>query len=182
MTDMSTRVLLLPGIGDSGPAHWQSLWEAAQPDFVRVRQQDWEAPVCEAWCANLEAAATAAGEDAVLVAHSLGCLLVAHWAAVTARRVKGALIVAPPDPAGPIFPAAAVGFAPVPLRALPFPSVVVASTDDPYASIAFAGDCARAWGSRLVSVGDRGHINTASALGAWPEGLALLREFGVEAV
>lgn len=176
MSANHASVLLLPGIGDSGPGHWHSLWEAEQPGFVRVRQDDWEAPRCADWCATLEAAVAAHGEDVVLAAHSLGCLLVAHWAATTTRRVRGALIVAPPDPDGLIFPATATGFAPVPLRPLPFPSIVVASANDPYARFAFAEDCARAWGSRLVSVGDCGHINSESGLGAWPQGLALLRE------
>ncbi|AOU96966.1 hypothetical protein BI364_02135 [Acidihalobacter yilgarnensis] len=179
MRDHEPRVLLLPGIGDSAAGHWQSRWEASRPGFVRVRQRDWDAPAREDWCQTLEAALAQAGEGVVLAAHSLGCLLIAHWAMATRRQVRGALIVAPPDPDGLAFPTTATGFAPVPLRPLPFPSIVVASEDDPYASFDFAIGCARAWGGRLVSVGARGHINADSGLGDWTQGLDLLRELGV---
>ena len=113
----------------------------------------------------------------VLVAHSLGCLLVAHWAAASANgHIHGALLVAVPDPEGPSFPKEASGFSPLPVRPLGFPSVVVASADDPYGSAEHAARCAAAWGSRLVEVGAAGHINSASGLGAWSDGFALLRQ------
>lgn len=112
----------------------------------------------------------------VLVAHSLACLVVAHWAARTGRKVKGALLVAPPDPDGPNFPAAATGFSPLPAVALGFPSIVVASSNDPYGSIAFAQSWAQTWGSRFVGIGPAGHINSQSGLGEWRAGLSLLRE------
>lgn len=171
---MATPVLVLPGIGDSGPGHWQSLWEARQPSFRRVVQRDWNHPVCVEWAHALEQAVAASGVDTVLVAHSLGCLLTAHWATATDRRVKAALLVAVPDPAGPAFPAEASGFAFVRLP-LPFRSIVVASRDDPYADIAWSRACAAAWGSEFVDIGDAGHINAASGLGEWPQGMDLLR-------
>lgn len=169
-------VLILPGYGGSGPAHWQTLWQAAHPLFTRLEARDWEHPVCAEWVENLEAAVKASGEDTVLVAHSLGCLQVAHWAARTRLAVKAALLVAPPDPDEPAFPATATGFAPVPLTPFPFPALVVGSTDDPYAGPAFTQACARAWGARFVSVGAAGHINAASGLGEWERGKALLGE------
>jgi predicted alpha/beta hydrolase family esterase len=117
----------------------------------------------------------------VLVAHSLGCLLVPHAAAtapsreVLARHVRGALLVAPPDPDAISFPTdIARGFDPLPLEHLPFPSVLVASHDDPYADFAFARRIAAAWGSELVDAGARGHLNAESGLGDWPEGRRLL--------
>jgi predicted alpha/beta hydrolase family esterase len=169
--------LILPGYGDSGPAHWQSLWETADPAYRRVRQADWESPRRADWVATLERALAAEPEPAVLVAHSLACLLVAHWAAepgASLSKVRAAFLAAPVDPGRPAFPASAQGFAPVPRRALPFPSLVVASSDDPYAGIDFARSCALDWGSRLAEVGARGHINSASGVGDWPEGRALL--------
>jgi predicted alpha/beta hydrolase family esterase len=175
MTD--TRVLILPGYGGSGPQHWQSLWQAEQPAaFSRVEQRDWQQPLCAEWCAVLEQAVAAAGEDTVLVAHSLACLQVAHWAARSGLRIGGALLVAVPDPAGAEFPAAAQGFAPVPMRTLAFPSIVVASTDDPYGGLRYANVCATAWGSQLISLGAAGHINAASGLGDWKPGRDLLRQ------
>lgn len=170
--------LILPGIGGSGPQHWQSLWQAAHPTLRRVEQRDWERPDRAEWIARLEAAVREAGADVVLVAHSLACLQVAHWAGATVLRVRGALLVAPPDPEGPEFTPVAADFAPMPERRLPFPSILVASANDPYASAAHARRCARLWGSRLVEIGAAGHINTASGHGPWPAGLELLRALG----
>ncbi len=171
-------VLVLPGYGGSGPGHWQTLWERAHPHFRRVEAADWEHPVKAEWVDNLEAAVRESGPDTVLVAHSLACLQVVHWAAatvVTGRpTVRAALLVAPPDPEAPAFPVAATGFSPLPKGRLPFLSMLVASTDDPYATATFSEGCARAWGSHFVSIGPAGHINAASGLGAWEDGKRLL--------
>jgi predicted alpha/beta hydrolase family esterase len=172
---MMTSVLILPGIGDSGPQHWQSHWQAANPSFQRVVQRDWDHPVCFEWVARLEQAVRRAGPETVLAAHSLGCLLVAQWAKSTALRIRGALLVAVPDPAGPSFPQEAVGFGPVSLQPFPFQSIVVASSDDPYGSTEHAGRCASAWGSRFITIESAGHINAASGLGEWSAGFALLQ-------
>jgi len=169
------RVLLVPGIGDSGAEHWQSRWEAQNESCVRVRQRDWDNPVCADWQQALELAACDAAPDTLIAAHSLGCLLVAHWLARTSVRIAGALLVAIPDPEGASFPPQAVGFSPLPPKSLPCASIVVASIDDPYGSLDFARQCAAAWGSRLVSIGRAGHINAASGLGDWSEGQRLLR-------
>lgn len=172
---MTAPILIFPGIGNSGPEHWQTRWENSGPGFVRVAQRDWEQPVCAEWVAAFEQAVGRAGPRAVVVAHSLACLAVAHWAATPqASPLAAALLVAVPDPANDAFPAAATGFAAVPRRPLPFPSIVVASDDDPYGSPQHAAALARAWGSRLVNVGACGHINAASGLGDWPAGRALL--------
>lgn len=172
---MPTNVLILPGIGNSGPEHWQSRWEASNPSFQRVLQRDWEKPVCSEWMAVLDAVVARAGPDTVLVAHSLACLLVAHWSASSPRRLRGALLVAVPDPDAPSFPEDAVGFAAVPKRALPFRSVVVASANDPYASLEYARLCASVWGSGFVNIGSAGHINATSGLADWREGFVLLQ-------
>lgn len=171
-----TQVLLLPGIGDSGPLHWQSLWEAGHPGFHRVVQRDWEHPDCREWAQRLDEEVANSAPGTILVAHSLGCLLVAHWAARGTQRIHGALLVAVPDPARAAFPGNAVGFAPVPMQPLPFSSIVVASTDDPYASVEFSDRCASAWASELEVPGALGHINAESGLGDWPQGYALLKK------
>ncbi|WP_310630491.1 alpha/beta hydrolase [Paraburkholderia sp.] len=182
MTTNDARVRVLPGYMNSGPGHWQTRWEAAHTGFARVAMPDWTHPDCAAWCRALEAALAAEpqGEDAgeggvLLAAHSLGCLTVAHWAAhfssaATRAKVAGALLVAVPDPHGPEFPRDASGFDPVPLDALPFASIVVASSDDPYGGVDFARRCAQGWGSRWEEIGARGHINAESGLGDWPQG------------
>ena len=169
------RVLLVPGIGNSGPTHWQSYWESEHDSYVRVQQSDWEHPVCADWVSALELDAQRAGPGTLIAAHSLGCLVVANWLAQTSIPVAGALLVAVPDPSGARFPSEAKGFTPVPFDPLPCPSIVVASSDDPYSDMAFATQCANAWGSRLINIGRAGHINAASGLGRWDEGQRLLR-------
>ena len=173
------RYVNVPGLGSSGPGHWQTRFERADPSFSRVEQREWDAPDRAEWVAALDRAL--AGRDlsrVVLVAHSLGCATVAHWAAQAGRTVKGALLVAPADVETPHFAAVpATGFAPMPLRRLPFPSRVVASSTDEWVTLARARQFAQAWGSGLVEVGPAGHLNTASGYGDWPAGLALLREW-----
>ncbi len=170
--------LILPGYGGSGPLHWQSLWEADDATFRRVSQKDWEHPYQRQWCEVLEATVAFASGEVILVAHSLACLLVSHWAAMSASavkaKVKAAFLVAPPDPTGPDFPPDAIGFTPLPMAKLPFRSLVVASTDDPYASVEFCLQCSQAWGSRFEVIGPKGHINAGSGLGVWDEGRQLL--------
>ena len=169
-------ILNLPGIGDSGPGHWQALWEEKDSRFARVKQRDWYKPICSEWVDTLQKAVDAAGPKPILVAHSLGCLLVAHWALVSKTEIGGALLVAPADPHGIFFPQDAIGFSPVPTKPFVFRSVVVSSLDDPFAEAGFAEHCASDWGSRLVSAGPAGHINAESNLGYWPFGFALLEE------
>ena len=173
---MNIPTLILPGIGNSDHAHWQTLWESANSNFVRVQQRDWNRPVCDEWMDALEQAVAETSKSPVLVAHSLGCLCVAHWAAGTTLKIAGALLVAPPDPEETGFPSEATGFSPVPLRSFDFPSIVVASSNDPYGSLGYARSCAMAWGSRFVNIGPAGHINSESGLGEWVEGLALYQE------
>nr|MBA3967783.1 alpha/beta fold hydrolase [Nitrospirales bacterium] len=121
---MNAPTLIITGIGNSD--HWQTIWEAGNPEFVRVQQREWNQPVCSEWVNGLEQAVAKIGGNPVLVAHSLGCLCVAHWAAHTSLNIKGALLVAPPNPEGIGFPSEATGFSPVPLDSFGFPSIVVA--------------------------------------------------------
>ncbi|PTB19840.1 hypothetical protein C9I57_15705 [Trinickia symbiotica] len=174
---MSRRFLIVPGYGNSGPTHWQSLWEATKPgDWSRIKVEDWDHAVCDEWVAAIDNEVRALGPDVIVVAHSLGCLAVAHWAARHARAIRGALLVAVPDPSAPAFPRAfTVGFSAVLSSRLPFPSIVVASNDDPYGSIGHAQSCANVWGSEFVDVGAHGHINAASQLEDWAEGYQLLQ-------
>lgn len=173
-----TAILIVPGLGGSGPEHWQTRWEARDPRCVRVLQDDWDRPDLDGWCARLEQAVRDADSEVVLVAHSLGCLTVAHWARRgSVGAVRGALLVAPPDVESlERCPSALHGFAPMPRETLAFPSILVASRDDVYADIDCARELAIAWGARFVDVGEQGHINAESRLGEWPQGRALLAE------
>lgn len=171
------RVVLIPGLYNSGPEHWQSLWERAY-GFERLEQADWSTPRCEDWVAALDAAVAGRDGGLVLVAHSLGAILVAHWAAFAepaeVRKVSGALLVAPSDTERPDFPDGATGFSPIPLEMLPFRSMLVASTNDRYTDVARAAILAASWGSELVNAGACGHITTVDGYGEWADGLRLL--------
>ncbi|MCY1019817.1 RBBP9/YdeN family alpha/beta hydrolase [Pyxidicoccus sp. MSG2] len=178
-TDIAPTVLLLPGLYNSGPEHWQTHWERERKDCQRVEQAEWNTPRREDWVATLERAITGAQRPVVLAAHSLACILVASWAAVhpaSTGKVHGALLVAPSDTEAPDFPPGTVGFAPMPRSRLPFPSLVVASTDDNYITMARVTGLAADWGARLVNVGAKGHLGSAAKLGSWLEGQALLEE------
>jgi predicted alpha/beta hydrolase family esterase len=176
--DDGVATLILPGLGNSGPEHWQSQWERRDASCRRVLQREWDTPTCANWVARLDEVIASLPSAVVLAAHSLACALVAHWAAMASdghlARVQGALLVAPSDPDGPNYPAGPTGFVPVPLQRLPFPSIVVASSDDLYITPARARQYADAWNSRFVLLENAGHINVASGFGAWPEGYALL--------
>ena len=177
--DTTTRFFIVPGLGSSGPDHWQTHFERHNPAFTRIAQREWDAPDRQDWVETLERAL--AGEDlgrVVLVAHSLGCVTVAHWAGQYGHRIKGALLVAPSDVETAHYAAfPTTGFAPMPLRQLPFPSKVVASSTDEWVSLARARQLAEAWGSAFVDIGPAGHVNAASGHGEWPAGLELLREW-----
>lgn len=179
---INPRVLILPGLSSSGPDHWQTRWELEQPSFRRVGQQDWDTPDRAEWVAALQTAVAQSSAPAVFVAHSLACCLVAHWARAHRGPIRGALLVAPSDVEAPSFPGGTSGFSPMPLARLPFPSIVVASTDDRWVSLSRARHFADAWGSRLEVAGPLGHINSESRLGSWPRGFALLREIMGEPV
>lgn len=176
MADRATpSVLIVPGWTNSGPGHWQTLWERSDPHrFRRVEQRDWDTPQLTDWVQTLDAAIAAEPAPPVLVAHSLGCIAVAHWAVLYDRPVAGALLVAPPDVERADMPDEVRNFAPVPCRPLPFRSILVASDNDEYATIDRAGHFARCWGSEFVRAGAVGHINTDAGFGPWPRGERLL--------
>ncbi|MDP3670747.1 MAG: alpha/beta hydrolase [Telluria sp.] len=175
---MDCDVLILAGLWNSGPQHWQTHWERKHPRWSRVPHRDWNNPECGEWVAELDAAIAACEGPPVLVAHSLACVLVAHWArSGSALKIAGAFLVAPSDVDAPSYPVEARGFAPMPMEKLPFPGIVVASANDQYVTLERARALAQAWGSRLVELGDAGHINGASGYGEWPEGERMLLDF-----
>ncbi|OCJ14049.1 hypothetical protein A6U87_26500 [Rhizobium sp. AC44/96] len=170
-------VIVLPGIGGSGEAHWQSHWEKAETRMRRFSPSSWDQPVLDDWIEALDREVGNLAEPPLLVAHSLSCLLVTHWAGQSRRVAAGALLVAPPDPTSSVFPGEAASFANPPMAALPFASLVVASSNDDYGSLAYARTCANQWGSAFLDVGAYGHLNSNSGLGDWPRGRAALTAF-----
>lgn len=167
-------IVIQPGWQDSSAEHWQSRWQQAWPDTVRVAHCNWDTPELPRWLDGLDAALAACRKPALVVAHSLGCVTVAHHARRGGRPIAGALLVAPADVERSGVPAALAGFAPIPAAALPFPAILVASDDDPYCPLDRAEALAGAWRTDLVRIGKAGHINAASGLGDWAQGRVLL--------
>jgi prephenate dehydrogenase len=176
--DVAATVLVLPGWQNSGPRHWQTLWEQQSPIFLRVQQRDWDFPHRDWWLERITAEVKQAPAPIVFAAHSLGCIALAHWCKAQpgeVGKIKGALLVAPADVDSMDSPKQLKDFSPVPHELLPFPSIVVASRNDPYLKPERAREFARSWGSRFVDIGAAGHVNGESGLGDWPEGKRLLR-------
>jgi predicted alpha/beta hydrolase family esterase len=171
-------VLTVPGLNGSGPCHWQTLWEQSRPDTVRVDLGMWHTPHRNSWVTKLDQAIRRAEAPVVLAAHSLGCIAVAWWAELSPQLpdwpVVGALLVAPADVDRAEAPSEIKGFAATPRLRLPFPSIVVASQDDPWITLDRARGLAADWGSQFVDAGARGHLNADSGLGSWHEGQELL--------
>ncbi len=170
---MSTLALTLPGWQGSGPQHWQSIWERLDARVQRVEQASWTSPDRGVWTAAVLAAVDAAKEPVILVGHSLGAVLAVHVAPLHAS-IAGALLVAPPGLGAA--PVELASFAEVSRVRLSVPSIVVASSDDPWLTVEHAQHLAADWGSSFVDVGPRGHLNAESGLGSWREGWALLQQ------
>lgn len=175
---LAPTVVIVPGWRDSGPSHWQSLWAGRVPGARRVEQEDWLHPVRSTWVGALADLVLSIPGPVVIAAHSLGCITTVHLPPRAAQRVRGALLVAPADPERR---AALDDFAPVPCERLPYRSILVASTDDPYCPARRAGAYARAWGSEFMRLPDAGHINAEAGFGDWPLGFALLQSLLQEA-
>jgi len=174
---MPPSLLLVPGLNGSGPGHWQAAWAATRSRCTMLVQDSWDDPWPARWTARLDQAIAGLPGPVVLVAHSLGCATVAHWAAThddAGKRVAAALLVAPCDVERPGAPASIARFQPMPRQILPFRSTVVASRNDPYATLGRARGFADSWGSAFVDAGALGHINAAAGLGDWPLGRILL--------
>lgn len=179
-TTQSPLLLLVPGLDGSGPGHWQTRWANEMDNAQMVDLGLWAQPHRNTWINRLNLAVHRAGRPVVLVAHSLGCMLTAWWAKFEqpgwSTPVIGAMLVAPPEV--DFFPRdeRLSNFAPAPSDPLPFPSLVVASRNDPWIGFSTAKLLARQWGSRFADAGEAGHINADSGLGSWEDGKRLLSQ------
>jgi uncharacterized protein len=178
-------VLIVPGLRDTVALHWQTLLEArlraAGRPVASVPPMGREDLDCASKVAAIERSAQSVEGPIVVVAHSGGCVMLAHWAQRTRRAVLGALLATPPDFEAPMpegYPTLdalrAGGWLPVPRRPLPFRSIVAASRNDPLASSERVAELAVAWGSELVDLGEVGHLNPASGYGDWPRAEAFI--------
>ncbi len=169
---MRTATLIVAGLHGSEPEHWQSWWQTQDTDAVRVQQDDWHHPQLETWTQRLQQTIDFCPADKLwLVAHSFGCLISVKAALMNPKKIAGVFLVAPTDPQR--FAIAASELA----ATLPVPSLVIASTTDPYLSLEKAKAWAMIWGSQFINLGDVGHINVASGFGAWPQGIELFEYF-----
>lgn len=167
-------VLTLPGWNGSGADHWQTVWERKYPSLERIEQQSWVEPQLTDWINTISESVARATGPVVLVAHSLACIAVAHWAQserILAATIEAAFFVAPADVDNSArIPTALQAFAPIPRTRLPFVSALVGSENDPYMAQFVARELAADWGSTFINAGAVGHINCASGHGSWPQG------------
>lgn len=193
MTRPST-VLLVPGLRDHVPDHWQTLLAARLPRVHTVPPLEQDKLSCAARVQALDQALQAIDGPVILVAHSAGVMTVAHWAARMSqarqsqarqsqshRPIKGALLATPADMEIP-FPAGYPtldtlrehAWLPIPRTRLPFPSMVAASRNDPLCAFTRAQSLAHDWGSELVDLGAVGHLNPAAGFGEWAQAPELI--------
>ncbi len=174
-----TSYFIIPGLGNSGPEHWQTFFETTGDNFQRINQKEWDAPACNDWIETIDK--TLSGYDmsnVVLIGHSLGCATIANWAEKYKKKIKGALLVAPSDLEAPIYTFPTDGFSPMPKNKINFRTIVIASSNDQWVSLERAKYFADNWGSEFINIGNAGHINAASGHYQWHEGLEILRRLG----
>lgn len=178
-----TTFLMVPGLRDHVAEHWQTLLQAELPNARSVAPLEHDKLSRDARVTALDAALADIDGPVVLVAHSAGVMITVHWAAQHHRKIRGALLATPADlempmPAG--YPDHATltgnGWLPVPRAQLPFPSLLAASRNDPLASYERAAQMASDWGSRLVDLGEVGHLNPAAGYGPWTRATELLEK------
>ncbi|MDD2799727.1 MAG: alpha/beta hydrolase [Bacteroidales bacterium] len=171
-------VLIAPGYGNSGKNHWQTLWQNENPEFIRIEQNNWLEPNADEWISSIEESVSAIGSGCVIVAHSLACVALIIWANKTKLKIKGALLIAPADSESSEFKLKADGFSQIPKKQLPFKSIVISSSNDQFCSAERAQFFASQWGSQFFNLGELGHINAESNIGAWNEGRQFLTIIG----
>jgi uncharacterized protein len=176
---MINNYFIVPGLGNSGPGHWQTFFESSGTNFKRIIQKEWDAPNCNDWVAAIDNAVAGYNlSTVILIGHSLGCTAIAHWATQYSKKIKGALLVAPSDIENPVYTFPAKGFTPIPTSKINFKTIVVASEDDPWVDVERAKFFADKWQSKLINIGNAGHINAAAGYGKWDAGLEILKMLG----
>ncbi|WP_186297578.1 RBBP9/YdeN family alpha/beta hydrolase [Sedimenticola selenatireducens] len=167
--------IIVPGYQNSGPDHWQTLWEKRLLNSRRNQPSSWDHPEHDDWVIALNRAVDSTTDPIIFIAHSLGTITVAEWARQYASdRIIGALLVAIPDVQRPDLPEVIQGFSNPILEPLPFPAIAVLSNNDPYAALSRGRLLAERFGAQIQEIGNYGHINHESGLGEWEIGLKWL--------
>jgi uncharacterized protein len=173
--------VFLAGYGNSIGDHWQAKWFRQLPNSVWVEQKSWDYPVCEEWVIELDKSLIKINQPVVIIAHSLGCLTFIEWAGqnreTCAEKITGAFLVAVPDADATNFPKDIKGYQFSSFEKLPVKSLMIASSNDPYASVDRTEFIAKQLGSELIWIGEKGHINLSAGFGDWLQGEKFLREF-----
>lgn len=172
-------IVFVAGYKNSEPKHWQRLWFDSMQNAYWVEQDDWDHPHRVKWTQKIEETLEPIDTPIIFVAHSIGCHTVVEWARTYCKNQKilGALLVAPPDTTRDSFPKEIVGYTNTVHQKLPFRSCAVLSSDDPYAALDKSEALCTLWGSEIVHVGAKGHINLTSNLGEWIEGRTIFESF-----
>ena len=167
----------IPGLRNSDDNHWQTIWERKYPDqFSRIIQEDWAHPNCDDWINQIDKELRNFDlNKVILVGHSVGCATIINWFQKYKTPVKAVFLVAPSDVDQADYPKYITGFAPLPLDFLPFPSIVVASSNDHVVKLERAKYFAQSWGSEFVVLKNAGHIEGKSGFGEWPQGFEKLK-------
>lgn len=178
MRTADADILIIPGLNDSGPDHWQTRWQTKLSTTRRVKQKDWQRPCRYDWEAGVMFAIEESVRPVVMIAHSLGVIAGLFALQECHEKIAGAFFVAPPSEAAILeIPVIDCEFLPIPRHHLPFPAVMVGSGNDPYADYQFTKDLAEELGAKFIDAGPAGHINVESGHGPWPEGLLAFAHF-----
>ncbi len=125
-----TNYLIIPGLGNSGPEHWQTFFEKSGNNYQRIIQTDWDAPICNDWIEAIDKViASYDPSTVILIGHSLGCATIAHWESKYKRQIKGAFLVAPSDVEAPQYNFPAKGFDPIPLEIINFKTIIITKSN-----------------------------------------------------
>ena len=171
--------VFVAGYGNSIGKHWQRLWFEKTQNAYWVEQKNWDTPNKDEWIVEIEKNLLHVKSPILIIAHSIGCHTIVEWAKkyYKNQNIIGALLVAPPDTSRVDFPKEIKGYENPPLEKLPFDSICILSSDDPYSNLQNAEKLAQNWGSEIVHVGNKGHINVDSNLGFWEEGREILKNY-----
>ncbi|MFM2478512.1 RBBP9/YdeN family alpha/beta hydrolase [Celerinatantimonas sp. MCCC 1A17872] len=172
---MHTTLVIVPGLGNSTPQHWQTHLEQQYSDTIRVIQDDWDHPERAAWIARLQETIEQTSGKLILVGHSLGSIVISQWAkSYHNPRIKAGLLVAPADVDAPDALDCIANNGPIPTQPIGFKTIVVCSDNDPYARLERSQLFAKNWGSELICLKQAGHINADAGFGQWPLASELL--------
>jgi predicted alpha/beta hydrolase family esterase len=176
MSKDDSTIVIIPGLREHVEDHWQTLLAATLTKVRIVPPLEHDKFSC---AARVEAIQKVIGEidgPIIVVAHSAGVVMFVHWAQKYQRPIKGALLATPPDLDKPLpegYPNKETlqtnDWFPVPRVPLRFSTIVAASESDHLASFLSVAAMATDWHSKLVNIGDVGHLNPASGYGEWAE-------------